>query len=168
MRNHCSSFALPSPSSRGRPRLEIDDPDFASLIAAEDPFGPQPQMFGFEYFCIPKFSGARNVSLAWESYLRLTLMKSPATEQEVRWKAPPEAHLFLFPPNTGSISLGLTKSFSEIPTANNIPKLLAAKVAADALEKGGQAKNFSSVKRLLCISDLGSTRDSADDEGSLR
>jgi hypothetical protein len=83
----------------------IDDLDFASLIAAGDPFGSQLQMFGFEHFYIPKFSGARDVSLAWESYLRLTLMKSSATGQEVPWKASPEAHLFLLPPNAGSISL---------------------------------------------------------------
>jgi hypothetical protein len=84
---------------------EINDPDFASLIAAEDPFGSQLQMFGFKHVCIPKFSGARDVSLAWESYLRLTLMKSLATGQEVPWKASPAAHLFLLPPNAGSISL---------------------------------------------------------------
>ena len=93
----------------------LDDPDFA-LLQREGAQGLELRRFGLNHFCIPKFAGARDVSLAWESYLRHKLMKSPATIQSLPWNVSPEAHRYLLPPRTESI---LLESYISLSTDAN-------------------------------------------------
>lgn len=98
-----ASYSLPLAEDH-HPEID-DDADYTTLLETLSPVEAILQKFGRNHYYIPKIAGAKDVALAWETYMHETLMKSPVTGQRMEWNYSSECHRYLLPRNTACILL---------------------------------------------------------------